>query len=170
MHKRESPSVIENESRSHTISDILSRTPNRFSPIIDTFTNSPNLKEIEKRIRDLEDIRQIENEKHRNEIERLESMIDKMQQNRKNDPKIDILQQAYDQKAKELSLKNQEIIELRGKIKNENFEKKKPYSGRCNSRDSLESRNKNKLLSNKTTKTITPVNNNSKELEKELDY
>ena len=121
MHKRESPKSYEIQNRSNTISDIF-KSPHQYSPIPEI--PSPKLQNIEKRIKDLEELRFYENEKHRKEIERLENMIDKMQQNRKNDPKVEILQKAFDQQCKQLNDKDNEILALKGKIKLEEKKKK----------------------------------------------
>lgn len=143
MHRRESPKPFEaeqksyeTEARSNTTSDILSRTPTRFSPINDPGSASPKLKYIEKRLKDLEDLRTYENEKHRKEIERLESLIDKMQQTRKSEPKTEHLQDLLDEKTRELDRKTREIFELKSRLSSE--AKKKPSIPRCTSHETVE--------------------------------
>ena len=163
MHKRESPKSYEIQNRSNTISDIF-KSPHQYSPIPEI--PSPKLQNIEKRIKDLEELRFYENEKHRKEIERLENMIDKMQQNRKNDPKVEILQKAFDQQCKQLNDKDNEILALKGKIKLEE-KKKKNGTLRCTSHESIESQKKQKILVGKPNR---PSTNDNKQLENELNY
>lgn len=120
MHKKDSPSISEISSRTHILAELTPKTPPRNSTPQD-FTFSPSsLKTIEKRLRDLEEVRQVENEKHRREIERLENMIDKMQDSRKIEPKFEVLQRAYQEKTNELERKNRELMELKGKKKGRN--------------------------------------------------
>ncbi|OMJ87652.1 hypothetical protein SteCoe_10578 [Stentor coeruleus] len=143
MHRRESPKPYkaeqksyETEPRSNTTSDILCRTPTRYSPINDPSSASPKLKYIEKRLKDLEDLRSYENEKHRKEIERLESLIDKMQQARQSEPKTDQLQNLLLEKTRELDRKTQEISELKSRLISES--KKKQNVPRCTSQEAFE--------------------------------
>ncbi|OMJ79595.1 hypothetical protein SteCoe_20365 [Stentor coeruleus] len=132
IYRRESPKPYEadqksneTEPRSNTISDILCRTPTCYSPINDPGSESPKLKYIEKRLKDLEDLRSYENEKHRKDTERLESLIDKMQQTRKSESKTDELQDLLLEKTRELERKTREISELKSRL---NSESKKTHT------------------------------------------
>lgn len=133
MHKRESPRCPEIINKTHTLSDILAYTPHSYSPI-----PSPDLMNLERRIRDLEEIRKEEKEKHRIEVERLEKLIDKMQQSRRSEQKQENLQGKYEAKSRELLEKNKEIAELRGKAQKE-LKKPKTPAVRSSSHASFES-------------------------------
>lgn len=123
MHKKDSPSISEISSRTHILTELTPKTPTRNSTPQDFSCSPSNLRTIEKRLRDLEEIRQVENEKHRKEIERLENMIDKMQDSRKIEPKFEVLQRAYQEKTNELERKNRELIELKSKNRGRNVGK-----------------------------------------------
>jgi hypothetical protein len=166
LHRRESPKCLDINNKSQNLSEILSKTPNNYSPALEFAPVSPSITSIEKRIKDMEIIRQTENDKHRKEIERLEAMIDKMQNSRKNDQKVEFLQQAFEEKSREVLIKNKEISELRTKIKNNEPKKNKNINVRCNSQESIDSQRKNKSLLPKTLKN----NYDNKQLEKEVKY
>jgi len=117
MHKKDSPSISEISNHTHFLTELSPSTPTRVSTYHDLTISPSNLRAIEKRLKDLEEVRQIENEQHRKEIERLENMIDKMQDSRKIEPKFEVLQRAYQEKANELERKNRELIELKSRNK-----------------------------------------------------
>ena len=117
LYKKDTPQSVEAESRNNTISDILCKTPTRYSPISDINIGSPSSGAVLKRLKEVEELRKSENKPHRKEIERLEGLIDKLQQDRKNDFKYEILQQSYNELSKELAKKNKEIVELKNLLK-----------------------------------------------------
>jgi hypothetical protein len=129
-HKRDSPSITDTSYRTN-LTENTCKTPTKTTDS-DIGDSSPTtLKTIEKRLKDLEEVRQTENEKHRKEIERLENMIDKLQESRKIEPKFEVLQRAYLEKNNEVERKNREILELNNRLKY--LEKKR--SGRSLNRE-----------------------------------
>ena len=130
VYRRDSPGVSDISYRTN-VTENTCKTPTRRTDS-EGITTSPNLTIIEKRLKDLEEVRQIENEKHRQEIDRLESMIDKLQDSRKFEPKFEVLQRAYTEKNNEVERKNREISELQSRLK---YLEKKRQSGRSLNRE-----------------------------------
>ena len=159
IHRKESPNalgpVIEN--KTHTLSDILSITPKDYS-IAPDISNTYELMGIEHRIKDLEDLRRAESENHRKEIERLEQLIDNMQQNRK-------INQSGNDLDKLLAKKDREICELKQKLKSEDLARAKKGKGatpRCNSQNSFENPKKQKAAVPKPKNNMSGVCENKK--------
>ena len=141
MHRRESPHTLGPvlENRTRTLSDILCSTPKDYG-IAPDISNTYELAGLEGRIRDLEEIRKMESEKHRKEIERLEQLIDNIQDTRRNNQDRSGLEKA-------LAKKDKEICELKEKVKKEEgmrAARGKAATNRSSSQNSFENPKKQK--------------------------
>jgi hypothetical protein len=105
--------VIVTDRKKSISSEASNKRFSQHSPITDISSISPDDIKIEKKVKDLEELMQIEEKNHRCEIERLESMIKYMRENRKIDPKIEGLQKAYSETVNELAKKCHELESLK---------------------------------------------------------